>query len=444
MRTFCGRAPFLLLTLVFAAIGTTCQTPAGTLPAGTPLPLQIVDHQPMRPGEPIRAELLYPAYADNQLLLPAKTIFIGTVTELRSDHSRRVQARLNGDFTPFHIPVVRFTQVVLADGTALPINAGPATNGAPILRLTAPPPRKGGFIHKQWDAGMEMLHSEVAIVTAPEKSDRLLQFFYRQLPYHPERIEKGTAWTIETTEPLSIPAEPAAADTPSDPAPASSTNQVPPADHGHPTWTIQAYLPDQLTSATAKTGQSIQAVVAEPVYNPDHTLAVPQGSRVVGAITQAKPARSFARAGTLRFDFKQVILPSGQSQNVQAAVTGADAASDAKLAMNSEGRVKPTPQDKIVVPLLLTFLATRPLDEDVEGGAGRNFVGANGFGLAGNFIALAGGSAKFAAGIGAYGSALAIYRRWIAHGKDVTFARDTRIVVEATPRGSAVLKLPSR
>lgn len=443
MRTLRDRAPLLLVVVVSTAIGAICQTPAGTLPAGTPLPLQIVKHLPMRVGEPIRAELLYPVYADNQLLLPAKTIFIGSVTELRSDHSRRVQARLNGNFTPYHIPVVRFTQVVLADGTALPINAGPATDGAPVIRLTAPPPRKGGFIRQQWDAGMEMLHSEIAIVTAPEKTDRLVQFFYRQLPYHPERIEENTAWTIETTEPLSIPAEPDAA-IPSHPAQTPSPPQASPDNQGHPTWIIQSYLRDQLSSATAKTGQSIQAVVAEPVFNPDHTIAVPQGSLVVGAITEVKPARSFARAGTLRFDFKQVILPTGQSQNVQAAVTGTDVASDAKLAMNSEGRIKPAPQDKIVVPLLLTFLASRPLDEDVEGQAGRNFVGANGFGLAGNFIALAGGSAKFAAGIGFYGSALAFYRRWIAHGKDVTFVHDTRIVVEATPRASEILKLPSR
>jgi hypothetical protein len=401
----------------------------------------------MRAGVPIRAELLYPAYADNQLLLPAKTIFIGTVTELRSDHSRRVQARINGDFTPFHIPVVRFTQVVLADGTALPINAGAATDGAPILRLTAPPPHKGGFIRRQWDAGMDILHSQVSVFTAPEKADRLLQFFYHQLPYHPERIEKGTAWTVETTEALSIPAEPAAAAAPpksTDPKPTPSGADAPADDQGPANWIIQAYLSDSLTSATAKTGQPIKAVVAEPVYNPDHTIAVPQGSLVVGAITQAKPARSFARAGTLRFDFKQVVLPSGQSQNVQAALTGADAATDAKLAMNSEGRVKPTPQDKIMIPLLLTFLTTRPLDEDVQGQAGRNFVGANGFGLAGNFIALAGSSAQLSAGIGAYGTAVSIYRRWIARGKEVTFARDTRIVVEATPRGSTVLKLPSR
>lgn len=424
-----------LLLLLAAAIAASAQTPAGILPAGTPLPLQIVGHLPMRVGEPFRAELLYPAYADNQILLPAKTIFIGTVTELHSDHSRRIQARINGDFTPFHIPIVRFSQVVLADGTALPISAGPATDGAPILRLTAPPPRKGGFIHKQWDAGMEILHSQISVFTAREKADRLLQFVYHQLPYHPERIEKDTAWTIETTEPLSIPAEPALLSALADP-----TAPVPPPDNGRRTWTIQAYLSDPLSSATAKTGQSIQAVVAEPVYNRDHTIAVPQGALVIGAVTQAKPARSFARAGTLHFDFRQVVLPGGQTRNVQASLTGADAASAAKLAMDSEGRVKPAPQDKIVVPLLLAYLATRPLDEDLSSQAGRNFIGVNGFGLAGNLISLAGGSANLATGIGSYGTAVSIYRRWIARGKEVTFVRDTRIVVEATPRESAVLK----
>ena len=427
--------------LLSAAIAASAQTPAGILPAGTPLPLKIAGNLPMHTGQPVRAELLYSVYADNQILLPAKTVFIGTVTDLHSDHSRRLQARINGDFTPFHTPVVRFNQIVLADGTALPISAGPAADGAPILRLTAPPPRKGGFIHKQWDAGMEILHGQIAVFTAPEKTDRLLQLLYHQLPYHPERIEKGTAWTIETTEPLSIPAEPALA---SDPVVAEK-KPAPAADNDRPTWIIQAYLSDSLSSATAKTGQSIEAVVAEPVYNPDHTVAVPQGARVVGAITRAKPARSFARAGTLHFDFRQVILPGGQTRNVQASLTGADAASAAKLAMDSEGRVKPEPQDKIVVPLLLAFLATRPLDEDrgaSEGG--KNFVGANGFGLIGNIIGLAGGSPNIASGIGAYGTAVSVYRRWIARGKDVSFVRDTRIVVEATPRGSAVLKPSSR
>jgi len=430
---------FVALVLWFSGLPAFGESSGATLPAKTPLSVQLIGHLPMRVGEPVRAQLVYPVYANNVVALPEKTLILGTVTELRSNHPRRVQARLNGDFTPFHIPVVHFSQIRLTDGRTVPITAADATDGAPILRLTAPPPQQGGFIRRQWNAGLQILRDRTSVFTAPEKADRLLQFFYHQLPYHPERIEKDTAWTVEITQPVSIPPQPASTSaTASDPPkrPVQTSGK----DSGRPTWIIQTYLNEQLDSKTAKSGQPIQAVVAEPVFNADHTIAVPQGAIVVGAVTQAKPARSFGRAGTLGFDFKSITLPGGQTQNVQAAVTGADSDSDAKLAMNSEGKVKPKPQDKIAIPLLLGLLATRPLDEDIEGGAGRNFVGANGFGLAGNFIALAGGSSNFAAGIGAYGTAVAIYRRWIARGHDVSFVRDTRIVLQATPRSTAVLK----
>jgi hypothetical protein len=434
-----GRAqPSLLLSLLLLSLPAPSQTPAETLPTGTPLPVQTTDHLPMHAGQPIRAELIYPVFVDNTLTLPAKTTLTGTVTELRSDHSRRVSARVNGDFTPYHIPIVHFTHIILADGTELPIATGTATDGAPLLRLTAPKPHKGGLIHKEWDYGMQVLHDQTAVFTAPGKADRFVQFIYHQLPYHPQRIEKGTAWTIETTEPLSIPAQPAstiaaATPTPADPAPAPDSN-------GRQPWIIQAFLRDQLTSATAKSGQPITAIVAEPVYNADHTIAVPQGATIIGAITNAKPAKSFARAGALGFDFKQIALPDGQTQNVQTALTGADAAANANLAMDSEGKVNPKPQDKIVVPLLLAILATRPLDDDLDGQAARNTVGANGFGFAGNIIGLAGGSAKISTGIGAYGTAVSIYRRWIARGREVTFAHDTRLVLQTTPRTATVLK----
>ena len=402
----------------------------------------IENHLPMRVGQPIRAQLIYPVYFDNTLILPEKTILTGTVTELRSNHSQRINARINGDFTPYHIPVVRFTEMILADGTSLPLTTSTATDGAPILRLVAPPPRNGGFIRKQWDYGVQVLRTEIAIFTAPEKGDRLLQFFYHQLPYHPQRIENGTAWTVETAEPLTIPPQSAQTVAPAVPAKPAPKPAVTTDENGRPTWTVEAYLSDQLTSATAKSGQPIHAVVAEPVYNRDHTIAVPQGATILGAITQAKPARSFARAGTLGFDFKQIVLPNGHTQNVQAAITGADSASTAGLAMDSEGKVKPQPQDKIIVPLILILLASRPLDHDRDdgSGAGKNFTGANGFGLVGNIISLAGGSSKIAAGIGFYGAATAFYRRWIARGHEVTFARDTRLVIQTTPRNTAVLK----
>ena len=57
---------------------------------------------------------------------PEKTIVLGTVTALRPNHSQRVQARLNADFTPFHIPIVHFSEILLPDGTTVPIKTADA------------------------------------------------------------------------------------------------------------------------------------------------------------------------------------------------------------------------------------------------------------------------------------------------------------------------------
>jgi hypothetical protein len=423
----------LFVSLLLISSFSLCQKPAINLPAGTPLPVQIEDHLPMRVGQPIRAQLIYPVYADNTLVLPAKTIVTGTVTALRSNHSRRVTARLRGDFTPFNTPIVRFTGITLADGSTLNIATGTATDGAPIYRLVAPPPRKGGFIHQQWDNGLQILRDKLAIFTGPNKRDRLVQLLYTQLPYHPQRIEKNTAWTVETSEPISI--SPQTTADPPQPLQAAASKD----DTAQP-WIIQAYLGEQLSSATSKSGQEIKATVAEPIYNPDHTIAVPQGATMIGAVTQAKPARMFGRAGALHFDFRQLVLPTGTTQNVQASLTGADSASDQKLALDSEGQVKPKPQDKLLVPFILLTLAARPLDYDHgEDPLGKNALASNSIGVIGFIVGTAAGQRNLAAGLGYYGAAISIYERWVKRGRDVTFARDTRLVLQTTPRHSTLL-----
>ena len=441
----------LVIVLSLSSCAALCQTEGGTLPAGTPLALRIDEHLPMRSGQPVQAHLLYPVYDQDKLLLPQDTVVDGSVVELRSDHSRRVRAMLGGDFTPFHKPVVRFTHFVLADGTSIPFASGDATDGAPIFRAVAPPPAKGGFLRRQFDGGLTVARSDVAIFTGPEKGDRFVQFLYTQIPYHPQRIEKGTAWTIETLHSVEVPAEPAppaltvAAPTKrrfwEEPLPLTDTARV---DNG--SWLVQAYLDEPLSSETSKKGQVIKATVAEPIFNPDHSIAIPQGSTLIGSVTRAKPSRKFGRTGVLTFSFGQLQIPNEETRTVETRLTGADSARD--IALDSEGQAKSKPQDKISLPLLLAFMASRPLDGDAGrngvgggNGLGKNAVGgAAGLGLVGTVIGLSGGSPNTAAAIGYYGAARAAYYRWIAHGQKIDFAKDTRIVVETTPRRSAPMK----
>jgi hypothetical protein len=399
------------------------------IPSGTPFAVSIAKNLGMKRGEAVRAELVYPVYDHDRVVLPAKTVVTGEVVDLTPDRTRRVHARLRGDFTPFHVPVVRFDAVTMADGTVVPLVTGTATNGAPVYRLVAPPPRKGGMIAQGFQTVKQGISDRVKVVTGPDKGDRLLQFLYSQMPYHPERIVKGTAWTVETAEPLALPGKAAE-------APVAA--QVVP-DAAPKTWIVQAYLDAPMSSETSKAGDAIRAVVAEPILNDDGTVAVPQGAVLTGAVTAAKPARSFGRVGELRFSFREMTLPGGAPQAVQAQVTGADGGQD--MAMNSEGEVKPKPQDKLAVPLLLLALAARPLDSD----GGRHMLrkdaaGSNALGVLGFIVGTAARQPNLAAGIGFYGAGISVYERWLRKGKAVTFAKDTRVVIQTTGRRGAAMK----
>ena len=440
----------LALLFVFALLPATslCQSGPGTVPTGTPLAVAIDQHYPMRAGTVIRGRLLYPIYADNQLLLPQNTVVTGSVVKLLSDRKRRVNAILGGDFTPFHTPEVQFTQIQLPGGATIPLACGPAATGTQIYRAVAPPASKGGFFRQEFNSGLSAVRGDIAAFTAPGKDDRLLQWFYGRIPYHPQSIEKGTSWTVETTADLDLPAQPATPPTPPTPARKSHFWEEPvpraqSASSDTGAWIVQANLAEAVSSETSKNGQTIKAVVAEPIFNPDHTIAVPQGATLVGEVTRAKPARHFGRTGVLSFSFSQLILPNAEPQTVETRLTGADSAQN--IALNSEGQAKSKPQDKLAIPLFLAMLASRPLDQDCghRGGCAGNTPGksgvggAAGLGLVGTIVGIAGGSPYAAAGIGYWGAARAVYSRWIARGQKITFAKDTRIVVETTPRHAA-------
>jgi hypothetical protein len=423
--------PLRLIAVIFTACMLVCSAQAQqhaehgnvTLPAGTPLAVATAESIPMRVDAPIRANTLYPVYASNQLVLPAGTLVIGNVVSLVSAHAARVDARLGGDFTPLHRPVVHFTAIVLPSGVEVPVTTGTAADGAPIYRVVAPKAGRGGLIHQGYEDLRKRAHDTVAIVTGPDKADRAKQFVYSQLPYHPQRIDKGTAWTVETSAPLRLPI--AVQQTSATPADTKADPKV---------WLVWAYLAHAMTSASAKPGEEIQAKVAQPVLNADGSIAVPQGSILSGTITQARPARTFGRSARLRFRFTQLTLPGAAPQHVRTALTQLDSNQPDTLSMNNEGVVKPKPRDKLAVPLILLAAAVQPLDtEQGHDALRKSAVASNSLGLIGFIVGTAAQQANVAAGIGFYGTAISLYQRLIRRGPEVMFARNTRIVVQTTP-----------
>src|SRR6202167_3935620 len=199
-RSFAFASLVALLPSLSRAQATSIQ-----IPSTTPLSVQLLQHVPMKTGEALEGRLLYTVYVENQIAVPAGTVLRGNVVHLDSDRSRRIHSRLRGDFTPFHVPVVRFDQLLLPDATPQTIVSDGSKDGVPILRLSPPPgKRKGSFISRQIAEQKQRLKDAAVLVTAPGRGDRLHQFIYTQLPYHPERIETGTAWTVELAQPLNI------------------------------------------------------------------------------------------------------------------------------------------------------------------------------------------------------------------------------------------------
>jgi len=413
---------------------TTADNFTPTLPAGTAMQVEIPRNYPMKAGEAIEGELAYPLYWNGKLAVPAKTPVRGTVISLSPSSSTRTHGRLHGDFTPFHIAEVRFEELDLQAG---PVKITPAgtTTGAPILHLVAAGVPKRSFVGRYWSQTISDIHGRIAFFTAPGFGDRALQMLYHQLPYHPERIPAHTAWTFELADPMPLPEQTALSDPPSVPAATAGKPEV---------WQVHALLTGRVTSANAKPGDIVEALVVEPVLDKDNQLVIPQGSTLEGKVTKAKHARTFGRNGTLRFNFQQVRFPAGTDlpapeRQVQGSLGGATAESANGLSMDAEGTITPKNQASAIAPLFLTLLAGRALDQDGNLYA-NNTVASNGFGLVGRVVGIAAGNRNLAAGLGFYAAALSTYENFLRPGHNVDFPKDTRIEIETTPLRAPVLK----
>ncbi|HEY1897523.1 MAG TPA: hypothetical protein VGG62_14685, partial [Terracidiphilus sp.] len=403
------------------------------LAAGTSLQVEIQRHYPMKAGEAIEARLVYPLYVNGKLAVPKDTPIHGTVTRLVPDSKERWHGRLNGDFTPFHDAQVKFDELTLPGGP-LELATSGATTGAMVLHLASSGVRpKQSFIARRWAEAKTRIHDQIAFFTDPGLGDRAKLMLYHQLPYHPERIPAHTSWMFELAAPLPLPAPPETPDPPAAPVPGNP---------GKPeTWSVHALLTGELSSATAKPGDQVRALVVEPVLDKDQQLVVPQGSVLVGHVTTAQPARLLGRNGKLRFTFQQVQFPeaSAADRPVEGALAGATTQGKQSLNLDAEGTITPKNKASALAPILLSLLASRALDTDgnitVQTG-----VASNGFGLVGRVVGIAAGSRNFAAAMGFYAAGLSVYENFLRSGQDVVFPKDTRIEIETTPLRAPVLK----
>jgi hypothetical protein len=214
------------------------------------------------PGQPITARLLEPVYAGEDVAIPAGSTIKGHVSAISTAPMRKRAGRLlAGDFTPPKTAHVTFDQLVLSDGTTVPIHSDSAVGLGRVANSR--------YIPKAQRPGIrQKLKGAMAPLREPNKLHRLGEAVVTSLPYHPEYIDQGTVFDTALLEPVTLLV-------------AAQSNTASPqiaSDYLH------LHLLTPINSSTSTAGTQIEAVVSQPYYQADHQLLYPAGTRITGTV----------------------------------------------------------------------------------------------------------------------------------------------------------------
>jgi len=397
-----------------------------------------------RIGQKVTARLVDPVYAFDQLVVPAGSEVHGQVTKIEPvSGGRRTLAGLDADFTPARKIELSFDDLLLPGGKHLALHTTVMPGSGQVMKFVSAPEKDAKKTAKdvasektraakqqakdQWDSAMKQLKT-------PGRIHRLERYAEAQLPVHGQYIPAGTIYFAELEDPLdfgseTLPAEKAF----------SIGGPIPEGSVAH------ARLLTALSSATARKGEPVEAVLARPLFDGDRLL-YPQGSRLVGLVSQVQAARRLKKNGQLRIGFHQVVLPDGVEQKVQAALVGVQAAKEGDVKLDSEGGAEATNSKaryaNVAVSVSLAALATRADRDDPAGSAsghtsGRMAGGAGGFKLVGMILGACVQSRAFGYAMGAYGAGRSVYENFLVRGHEVVFPKSTAMDIGMGTRAAA-------
>jgi hypothetical protein len=459
----------LLATAIFAA-PVAAQTspderaPAVSLnvPSGAPLRLYLTKRVSKRVGAPVEAKLMEPIFAFDRQVIPAGTIALGSVSQTQGVGKwQRVTAILNGDFTPLRRAQVEFTTLKLPDGRELvthtvesmglnSIYIEPSTKKKKNPKAQPQNPN-GGILGTAKQTAKDRIKGAINarnsgfadIVRGPNKKEKLVDLLWSKAPYHPQYWRRGTRFDAPLRDPLEFGFAPVKQEE------LGALGTQPSSDS-----MAHVRLLTTLSSASARQGQTVEALVTAPLFSTDQKLVLPEGTKLTGEVVLARKARSFHRAGQLRFNFQKVDLPQ-QAANLWPAATGptplktpatleaAEGSGKAPIQVDSEGAVQAKEsKTRFIAPAISVLVASqasyegRHLDSDepgvyVGGGAhvsGRTLGGGSGLGMLG--AAISQSSPYVGMAFGYYGLAWSVYSSVIGRGGEVEFEKNAMMDIK--------------
>ena len=112
----------LLVSIAATGWGTDSNGKSLAVASGTKVRVAITQRTKLKAGTPIQSRLMEPIYLENQLAVPAGALLQGNIVSVHpAPHSKRLDAKFHGDFTPLGEPVIDFTELSLRNGEHYPI-----------------------------------------------------------------------------------------------------------------------------------------------------------------------------------------------------------------------------------------------------------------------------------------------------------------------------------
>lgn len=407
------------------------------LEKGTPLSIALSQRVRVRQGEPVEGILVQPIYSFDRMVVPAGSKVAGRIATVKKAKAwQRSQAVMQGDFSPLLTPEVEFNTLLLPDGRRLPIETSVSPGAAQIVHLETAGSeggKKPGAAAKAIASAKQQVRAEKkeveTAIKQPGRLHRLKQLLISELPYHRVYLAAGIRYSAELKSTIAL----GSVDVPA--TELKSVGQIPP-----PGSLLETALLTPLSSATARRGTPVEAIVIRPLFSGGHQLVVPQGSLMKGIVVQAQPAQrlKFHRNGVLRFTFNKIQTPHGAVQTVAASLGGVDVDKNEKLKLDSEGGAHSTTSKMdYAAPALAILIAAssatpdtdiRPgrVYNDTSGPVGGQIIGGGiGYRLIGAAMAIGIRYRPVTAALAAYGAAWSVYSHLLTRGQEVVFPEDT-------------------
>ncbi len=410
-----------------------------TLAAATPLRI-VLDHRVrIHKGASLHGRLTEPVYLVDHQVIPAGALVSGTIRGTRpgpkAEHIRRLLA---ADFTPPRVPEVVFTTIQLpANGShaerVIQIDAPATLTSASVLTLGTQA-KKRSLAGQATDLVKQRISDARDALRPHEATETVEKWAVGQLPYHPDILWSKTHFNAELATPATLP------DTAHPALPVEDLR-------GRlPEGVLHAQLLSTLTSASAKRGDPVDAVITQPLLSPDRTkILVPEGTHLQGVVVRTREARRFGHNGDLRFAFRRLDLPTASGAveitEIHGRLSAAQTAPGEHATIDEEGQVKAgNGPGKYAEPLVLAALAVvASPDPDHHGPGdgvrpGASTVASNGFGLIARVVSLSTRNTQVLQGFAYYSLAKSVYFNFVAKGHNITFPRDTEIQVTLSER----------